>query len=427
MDAPVRHVSLLTAPLQTLYLFGLVIVDYIKAAASWVRANQVTVLLLALVISLISGGMMYPGNHVALRDYLAYEGVYIVYWMLLGIASSVGLGSGLHTFLLFLGPHIIRVAMRAGTCDSVDFSARLEGYWPYPKYTKDAWTCETSDQGVSTFQVVGKVMWPAFLWGVGTAIGELPPYFMARAARLSGEKLKELQELEEEEEQAHGSGARFPLMERVKMFIHEAIQRWGFWAILVAASIPNPLFDLAGITCGHFLIPFWTFFGATAVGKGVIKVSLQAMFYVVAFNPKTLEELRKWLPFTWMDVALDKAGKAMSASMSGSCWSREVASDCQECCVDLFPGEKPRAATARTNCASGCGQSHEATDLVGFLWNGFILVMCLFFLASIINASANEKLIEQVKAQRRKDAGARGLKPVRVEATDEDSEVDILS
>ena len=31
--------------------------------------------------------------------------------------------------------------------------------------------------------------------------------------------------------------------------------------ILVCASIPNPLFDLAGITCGHFLVPFWTFFG----------------------------------------------------------------------------------------------------------------------------------------------------------------------
>lgn len=28
---------------------------------------------------------------------------------------------------------------------------------------------------------------PAFTQGIGTAIGELPPYFMARAARLSGE------------------------------------------------------------------------------------------------------------------------------------------------------------------------------------------------------------------------------------------------
>ena len=40
-------------------------------------------------------------------------------------------------------------------------------------------------------------------------------------------------------------------------------------------QIPNPLFDLAGLCCGHFLVPFWTFFGATAIGKAVVKVHLQ--------------------------------------------------------------------------------------------------------------------------------------------------------
>ena len=34
--------------------------------------------------------------------------------------------------------------------------------------------------------------------GAGTAIGELPPYFMARAARLSGQEDEEFEELEEE-------------------------------------------------------------------------------------------------------------------------------------------------------------------------------------------------------------------------------------
>lgn len=41
------------------------------------------------------------------------------------------------------------------------------------------------------------------------------------------------------------------------------------------SQIPNPLFDLAGITCGHFLVPFWTFFGATLIGKAVFKMLLQ--------------------------------------------------------------------------------------------------------------------------------------------------------
>ena len=69
-------------------------------------------------------------------------------------------------------------------------------------------------------------------------------------------------------------------------------------------QIPNPLFDLAGITCGHFLIPFWTFFGATLIGKAIIKMHIQvslaraldvlgiddecSLFFVVFFFSKYL-------------------------------------------------------------------------------------------------------------------------------------------
>ena len=48
-----------------------------------------------------------------------------------------------------------------------------------------------------------------------------------------------------------------------------------FYISTFPSSIPNPLFDLAGITCGHFLVPFWTFFGATLIGKAVIKMHIQ--------------------------------------------------------------------------------------------------------------------------------------------------------
>ena len=46
-------------------------------------------------------------------------------------------------------------------------------------------------------------------------------------------------------------------------------------SFLPCPQVPNPLFDLAGITCGHFLVPFWTFFGATLIGKAVFKMLLQ--------------------------------------------------------------------------------------------------------------------------------------------------------
>jgi len=34
----------------------------------------------------------------------------------LGVASSIGLGTGLHTFVLYLGPHIAKVAIIASSC-----------------------------------------------------------------------------------------------------------------------------------------------------------------------------------------------------------------------------------------------------------------------------------------------------------------------
>jgi hypothetical protein len=36
---------------------------------------------------------------------------------------------------------------------------------------------------VSYLAILAKVAAPAFLWGLGTAVGELPPYFIALAAR----------------------------------------------------------------------------------------------------------------------------------------------------------------------------------------------------------------------------------------------------
>lgn len=42
--------------------------------------------------------------------------LFAAYWILLGVASSIGLGTGLHTFVLYLGPHIAKVAMVATNC-----------------------------------------------------------------------------------------------------------------------------------------------------------------------------------------------------------------------------------------------------------------------------------------------------------------------
>lgn len=108
--------------------------------------------------------------------YPAYLSSYLFF---LGILSSVGLGTGLHTFILYLGPHIAAVTLAAYECESLNF--------PEPPYP-DEIICpdERNPMAVSILSIMSKVRLEAMCWGAGTALGELPPYFMARAARLSG-------------------------------------------------------------------------------------------------------------------------------------------------------------------------------------------------------------------------------------------------
>lgn len=207
------------------------------------------------------------------------------YWIGLGVLSSIGLGTGLHTFLLYLGPHIASVTLAAYECQSVDF--------PEPPYP-DSIQCPI-EEGLSGemgfFSIWQKVWVEAFMWGVGTAIGELPPYFIARQARLSGKESEEFKEIEEILKADKDENQTISTMDKAKLYVEKIIVGAGFFGILACASIPNPLFDLAGITCGHFLIPFWQFFGATVIGKAVIKMSIQKIFVIFLFSEHHVENI----------------------------------------------------------------------------------------------------------------------------------------
>jgi len=49
---------------------------------------------------------------------------------------------------------------------------------------------------VSFLGIVQKVWFVCFLWGFGTAVGELPPYFIARTAAKAGKRVSEISEVE---------------------------------------------------------------------------------------------------------------------------------------------------------------------------------------------------------------------------------------
>ena len=225
----------------------------------------------------------------------------LLYWIGLGVASSIGLGTGLHTFLLYLGPFIAQVTLAAYECGSTEF--------PHPPYPNDI-VCpsflisnDTTSSNplvsgpISLWNIMWKVKLEAFCWGLGTALGELPPYFMARAARRgSRSNDDELMEFEQLIADAPvDSSRKFTMMDHLRYYVYRLIQRVGFFGILLCASIPNPLFDLAGMTCGYFLIPFWHFFFATLIGKALIKMTVQSLFIIVLFSEHHVERLIHWM------------------------------------------------------------------------------------------------------------------------------------
>ncbi|RVE46897.1 hypothetical protein evm_008458 [Chilo suppressalis] len=279
------------------------------------------------------------------------------WWIVLGVCSSVGLGTGLHTFLLYLGPHIARVTLAAYECGGLNF--------PEPPYPNDI-ICPTEidpNNAVSIWNIMSKVRVESMMWGIGTALGELPPYFMARAARLSGGGVAELSVNDDTK-----TG-------RAKVMVQKLVQRVGFAGILACASIPNPLFDLAGLTCGHFLVPFWTFFGATVLGKAVIKMHIQKVFVIVAFNETLVGQALSWVE------RIPYIGPKLEAPL-----------------LEFLRNQKARL---HKNDAKALPENQGS--VLSSLLEKFVLAMVVYFVVSIVNALAQNysKRVGKKKGKKR--------------------------
>lgn len=89
--------------------------------------NKLLITVLFGLIAALSTFYHIPGNHQTLITSIRANLWFAVYWVGLGVLSSVGLGTGLHTFLLYLGPHIASVTLAAYECNSLNFPQP-----PYP-------------------------------------------------------------------------------------------------------------------------------------------------------------------------------------------------------------------------------------------------------------------------------------------------------
>ncbi|XP_061992067.1 vacuole membrane protein KMS1 [Rosa rugosa] len=291
------NLTLTTQPFRTLKFFILYVLQYVKSSISYLLARGGWLMLLsAVVLSLGILLVTIDGSHDKHVEELFKYFQFGLWWVALGVASSIGLGSGLHTFVLYLGPHIAFFTIKAMQCGRVDLKSA-----PYDTIQLNSgpsWLDKNcSEFGAPLFSsshgvrvplssILPQVQLEAVLWGIGTAIGELPPYFISRAASLAGNKMDAMEELDTSSDEVQGFMAT--RLYQIKRWLLSHSQQLNFFTILVLASVPNPLFDLAGIMCGQFGVPFWKFFLATVIGKAIIKTHLQTVIIISVCNNQLL-------------------------------------------------------------------------------------------------------------------------------------------
>jgi hypothetical protein len=102
------------------------------------------------------------------------------------------------------------------------------------------------------------------MWSVGSALGELPPYLLARRV-----------------------GARAAGLLGVEAVSWERTERcvadYGAFAVVFFAAWPNALFDMCGVVCGAMQMPITVFVGATMTGKVLVKGPAVAALLTVLF------------------------------------------------------------------------------------------------------------------------------------------------
>ncbi|KAM1066838.1 hypothetical protein EV2_022748 [Malus domestica] len=378
------NLTLTSQPLRTLKFFILAVVQYVKRSISYLLARGGWLVFLSTVV--LSLGILLitiDGPHEKHLEELVKYFQFGLWWVALGVASSIGLGSGLHTFVLYLGPHIAFFTLKAMQCGRVDLKSA--SYDTIQLKQGPSWLGKNcSDFGPPLFtslhglrvplsSILPQVQLEAVLWGLGTAIGELPPYFISRAASMSGNKVV-MEELDAPSDE--GTGFIATRLNQIKRWLLSHSQQLNFFTILVLASVPNPLFDLAGIMCGQFGIPFWKFFLATLIGKAIIKTHLQTVFIISVCNNQLLNWIENELIWVFSLIP------GFAAVLPNLIAKIDAA---KEKYLTASPSSNIKGKTWDFSFAS--------------IWNSLVWLMLLNFFVKIVNATAQRYLKKQQETE----------------------------
>lgn len=275
-------------------------------------------------------------NYLNILSYLNFQIINISYWFILGVMSSIGLGFGVHTGFLILFPLVSKVAILSSECNSTNFEI----------YGDDAFNCIPGNEQPKTFQIYSKIFTESFFWAVGTACGEVPPYWISRFDRLNRSSSFDF---------TNFTNSR--IMNFLNKVTIDLLLKFRFWAILFLSSYPNAAFDLCGIAAGHYLIPFREFISATIIGKAFIKTPMQCYLLIRLFTSDVIEKTILKLPDFISHIILE-----------------------------LVNGYKLKLSKPEE-----VENEFGILTVISFLWNSVIVLLVLYFFKSIIDTMANNE------------------------------------
>ena len=293
----IENLTLWSRPVETTRLFLIVLFNFLMRPVRWCldMSNAKIVGPVAAALLALYAARFVEGPHLTPMKELEHKFWYVVWWFGLGVASSVGLGTGAHTGTLFLFPHVCAVVRTAENRKKIDFDHTYNSWSLVPKlaggfkydnvYPKDQLASLPEPTYWSLFF---ELLFPVIVWGVGTALGELPPYLIAYSHAKVGEVDEEYEEMKAALKKSKNKKGQdlsiMGLVHAMEKWMIDFLNNNGFWGVLLFASYPNALFDMCGLCCGHSMMPMWKFLIAVSIGKGFIKAPCQELLFVWVFS-----------------------------------------------------------------------------------------------------------------------------------------------
>jgi hypothetical protein len=234
---------------ETLHQFGNII--YYKSGLSSI--NYAPIVLFSTWL-LVSSYLILEVNY--LCNMMATYG----YWFILGILSSVGFGTGLQTGVIFVYPKILST-YTYNYSDNLSINTNI----------------------INTYMICFPFV---CAWSMGTVIGELPPYLIAKTINYKDSKaLDRLYHI-------LGDSS-----DKIKNSIDGTVTKFkkspkrSFVTITLLSSWPNAMFDICGVAAGLVRLNMYQFLIPTFIGKVCIKTPIQLgmLLYYYGYYGDTLK------------------------------------------------------------------------------------------------------------------------------------------